>query len=93
MDWGDACDEIASNFHKIESALGNYMSKHGAVLKPELKDLLSRGIGIAGKNKFDITRSPEEVPHSANRAAEELYRSLDKAEEYLLNQVHSQSST
>jgi hypothetical protein len=91
MDWYEACDEIANDFHKIESELGAYLSKHGAVLKSEVKDLLSLSIGIAGENKFEIT-SPD-VPSHANEAANELYNKLDKAEESLLLQVHSQSST
>ena len=91
MDWYEACDEIAHDFHKIEIALGSYLSKHGAVLKPEVKELLSYSIGVAGENKFEIT-SPE-VPRNANKAADELYEKLGKAEESLLEQVHSQSST
>ena len=91
MDWYEACDEIAHDFHKIETAIGAYLSKHGAVLKPEVKELLSHSIGVAGENKFEIT-SPE-VPINANKAADELYGKLEKAEESLLEQVHSQSST
>lgn len=91
MDWYEACDEIAHNFHRIETALGSYLSKHGAVLTKETKDLLSYSIGIAGENKFDIT-SPD-VPKEANTAADNLFKKLDEAEECLLNQVHSQSST
>ncbi|EPQ8526761.1 hypothetical protein [Vibrio vulnificus] len=91
MDWYEACDQIAHNFHKIETALGSYLSKHGAVLNKRTKDLLSYSIGIAGESKFDIT-SPD-VPTEANTAADNLFKNLDEAEECLLNQVHSQSST
>lgn len=91
MDWHEACDEIAHAFHEIEIALGAYLSKHGAVLKPEVKELLSHAIGVAGENKFEVTSL--EVPSSANKAASELYEKLEKAEECLLAQVHSQSST
>lgn len=91
MDWYEACDEIAHDFHKIENALGAYLSKHGAVLKPVVKELLSHAIGVAGENKFEIT-SPE-VPSAANEVANELYEKLERAETCLLEQVHSQSST
>lgn len=91
MDWYEACDEIAHNFHKIETSLSAFLAKHGAVLKPEVKKLINHSIGLAGENKFEIT-SPD-VPHSANKAADGLYEKLEKAEESLLQQVHSQSST
>jgi len=91
MDWYEACDEIAHDFHKIEIALGAYLSKHGAVLKQEVKDLLSHSIGMAGESKFEIT-SPE-VPSNANKAADGLYKNLEEVENKLLKQVHSQSST
>jgi hypothetical protein len=55
MDWYEACNEIAHDFHKIETALGAYLSKHGAVLKPEVKELLSYSKGVAAESKFDIT--------------------------------------
>lgn len=91
MDWNEACDEIAHNFHKIETALGSYLSKHGAVLSKEAKDLLSYSIGIADGRKFDITIP--DVPTEAIAAANNLFKKLDGAEECLLNQVHSQSSS
>ncbi len=78
MDWCEAYDEIAHDFPKIETGLGNYLSKHGAVLKAEVKDLLIHAIGLAGENKFEIT-GPE-VSSSANNAASELYEGLEKVE-------------
>jgi hypothetical protein len=91
MDWYDACDEIAQDFYKIEMALNSYLSKHGAVLKSEVKDLLSLSISIAGENKFEIANP--DVPENANKAADELYENLREVEKSLLEQVHSQSST
>lgn len=91
MDWYDACDQIAHDLHKIETALSAYLSKHGAVLKSEVKELLSLSIGIAAENGFEIT--DQDVPSHVNKAADELYNNLEKAEESLLQQVHSQSST
>lgn len=90
MDWYDACNEIAHDFHKIEMALDSYLSKHGAVLKSEVKDLLSLSISIAGENKFEITSA--DVPENANKAANDLYENLRETEKSLLEQVHSQSS-
>lgn len=91
MDWYEACDEIAHDFHKIETALGAYLSKHGAVLKSEVKELLSHSIVIAGEHKFEITNP--DVPRHANKAANDLYNKLEEAEKSLMLQVHSQSST
>lgn len=91
MDWYEACDEIAHDFNKIELRLDDYLSKHGAVLKENVVDLISTCIAIAGENKFEIT-SPE-VPKVANDAANNLYEKLKEAEKIVLQQVHSQSST
>jgi len=91
MDWGDACDEIAQDFHKIEVALGMFLTKHGAVLQNDARDAICLCIAIAGEAKFEIT-SPD-VPRAANQAASELYKKLQEVEQYLLNQVHSQAST
>ncbi|MFT7006761.1 MAG: hypothetical protein ACJAXJ_001269 [Colwellia sp.] len=91
MEWYDVCDKIAQDFHKIESAVGSFISNHGAVLNKEVKDLLSYSIGIAGENKFDITR--QEVPRTANDAADKLFENLERAEKCMIEQVHSQSST
>lgn len=91
MDSYDACDEIAHGFDKIELRLGDYLSKHGAVLKEDVVDIISTCISIAGETKFEIT-SPE-VSKVANQAAENLYAKLKRAEKIVLQQVHSQSST
>ncbi len=91
MGWGEACDEIVRCFPGIEIALGAYLSKHGAVLKPEVKGLLGSSIGIAGEYKFESSNSG--ISSHANLAAAELYKKLDEAEESLLQQVYSQSST
>ena len=91
MDWHEACDEIAHDFNKIELRLDDYLSKHGAVLKENVVDLISVCIAIAAENKFAITSL--EVPEVANDAANNLYNKLQEAERIALQQVHSQSST
>ena len=91
MCWNEACDEIAQDFEKIETALGAYLSKHGAVLQDEIKEIIGCCIGIAGENQFKVTSLG--VTGEANKAADKLYKKLQVAEKYLLKQVHSQSST
>lgn len=92
MDWYDVCDYIANHFNNIEAYLETYLSKHGAVLRLESKNYLISCIGIAGENKFEISELGD-VSRKANQAAEDLYKKLEKVEESLLEQVHSQSST
>jgi hypothetical protein len=91
MDWGDACDRIALDFDNIELKLHSYLSKHGAVLKENVVELISSCIAISGENKSEIT-SPDDVPRIINDAANNLYEKLKKAEKEVLQQVHSQSS-
>jgi hypothetical protein len=97
MDWYDVCNEIALDFTKIEVKLDGYLSKHGAVLKEEVVNLISSCAGIAGKYKFDEIPEPNIVPpeasDEANTAANHLYNKLKEAEKIALQQVHSQSST
>jgi hypothetical protein len=90
MDFDGACDDIAQDFHKIEVALGIFLSRNGAVLQRDAKEAIYLCIAIAGETKFEIT-SPD-VPRVANQAAGELYNKLQEVEQYLLNQVHSQAS-
>lgn len=91
MDWSEVCDEIAHGFSKIEKTLGDYLSKHGAVLNQIVKNLLIHAINIAGEHKFEVTST--DMSLDANKAADELYNELTEAEKCLLEQVHSQSST
>jgi len=94
MDWYEACDEIAHNFEKIEKSLTAFISKHGAILKQDVRDHIGNAICLAGEHKFQITNL--EVPRSANSAADKIFNEggeLEESEKLLLNQVHSQSST
>lgn len=90
MDWYDACDDIACGFDKIERILGEYLSKHGAVLGSEVSELLGDAISIAGRFKFETNGL--EVPTRSNKAANSLYEKLQNAEKLLLKQVHEQST-
>jgi len=89
-DWGEACDDIAQNFRRIEQKLNTYLANYGAVLQKEVKDLISSCITIASVNKFEVSGS--DISIEANKAADKLYTKLESAEKELLNQVHSQSS-
>jgi len=91
MDWHEACEEIAHDFEKIEKQLHIFMAKHGAVLGKKPRELLSSASGIAANGKFLIT-GPD-VPTEAAYEADLLFKKLSEAEEALLEQVHSQSST
>ena len=94
MDWHEACDEIAHDFHKIEKSLSIYISKHGSVLTDEVQSHIRNAIAKSGEYKFEITEHV--VDDVANKAADELFGDdgeMHKAEELLIKQVHSQSST
>jgi hypothetical protein len=91
MDWHEACDEIAQNFHRIELILHAYLSKHGAILSEEVLDIIGTCISIAGENKFEIM-SPD-VSKVANEAANSFYEKLKEAEKIVLQKFHSQAIT
>lgn len=91
MDLHEACEEIAHDFEKIEKLLNAFMSKHGAVLGAKARELLSSASNLAANGKFLITGL--DVPSDAAKSADTLFNKLTEAEEALLEQVHSQSST
>lgn len=88
MDWGDACDEIAYNFDNIIRLLEDYLCKHGAILKDEIKESFSRSIGIASQSKFEVIDG--EVSSSANKSANDIFNLLLEAEKKITEQVHDQ---
>ena len=77
MEWAAACNEIAYDFAKIDGALNDYLTRHGAVLPPEVMALLGEAIGLTREHRFKIT---SEVPPAASKAAASLYDKLWKAE-------------
>jgi len=81
MDWEAACHEIAYDFAKIDTALGEYLARHGAVLPGEVMGLLGEAIGLTREHRFKIT---SEVPPTASKAAATLYDKLWKAEAEML---------
>lgn len=85
MSWQDACDEIACDFANIDTALGHYLARHGAVLPDGARALLGEAIGLTREHRFKI--SGPEVPASANKAAAVLYDRLWKAEAEMLKLI------
>ncbi|MCQ4347253.1 hypothetical protein NGA35_07390 [Pseudomonas stutzeri] len=81
MAWETACNEIAYDFAKIDTALGDYLARHGAVLPLEVSALLGEAIGLTREHRFKIT---SEVPPAASKAAATLYDKLWKAEAEML---------
>jgi hypothetical protein len=81
MEWEAACNEIAYDFAKIDTALGEYLARHGAILPPEVTALLGEAIGLTREHRFKIT---SEVPPTASKAAASLYDKLWKAEAEML---------
>ena len=88
MDWNDACDDIARDFGKIENLIAKYLRDNGAVLNDQVKDILASCEAIAAENQFEVISG--EVSPEANKAADDMYAKLQKAEETLLVQVRGQ---
>lgn len=91
MDRYEAYAEIAQNFSSIEDKLGAYLSKHGAILSDEIKNLISLSESIAAENKFDVVEP--DAPDCAITAAEEMFTKIDKVEQLLIDQFRTQLST
>ncbi len=81
MEWDAACNEIAYDFAKIDTALSEYLTRHGAVLPLEVMGLLGECIGLTREHRFKIT---SEVPPAAGKAAAAMYEKLWKAEAEML---------
>lgn len=86
MEWEAACNEIAYDFAKIDTALGEYLARHGAVLPLEVMALLGEAIGLTREHRFKIT---SEVPPTASKAAAALFDKLWKAEAEMLRLMRS----
>jgi hypothetical protein len=91
MEWNDVYDFIASDFDKIEDRLDEFLATHGAVLRNDVVEHIVRCLQIAGDSKFSVIGN--EVSEEANSAAGRLYEELKAAENGLLDQVRSQTST
>lgn len=83
MDWEDACDEIVSQFHIIEKNLLIFLSKHGAILPTNVKDLVISCKSSAGSNKFEYDTNINVLRNEAS----DFYDNIKKAEELMLNSL------
>ncbi len=90
MDWEDVCEYLAYDSESIEKKVGEFVSKHGAILGEDVLSKLSNCKGVAGEIKFKV--SANNVPYEAKSEAEKMYEELSLAEENLLKKVHSQIS-
>lgn len=90
MDWYEACDAIAQNFGKIETRLGDFMAKHGAMLNEEERHILVDATSDAGYGKFDVIDGA--VDAHANKTANDMYEKLKSLEAKLLERVRAQAA-
>ena len=90
MDWDVACDHAAMNFGDIENTILSYLKVHGAGLPQGVKDNLTFCYGAASTNKFEA--SPE-VSDNANKAANDLLKTLVVAENEMIQHIREQITT
>lgn len=89
MDWTDACEQIARNFHLIEKELGRYTAIHGAVLNESARSDIFRCISIAGENRFNLDE--HDISEDISKSAGDLLTLIDGIERNLISQFSSQS--
>lgn len=90
MDWYEACDQIALSFDRSEKMLEQYLARHGAVLREDMRESLGRCIATAADGKFRIV-SEEDVDPIVNAMAADFYTDLGRIEQALLEAVRDQS--
>ncbi len=90
MDHYESCDEIVKSFDSIGRTLKFFISKHGAVLQKGAKELIFDCIYIVTEMN-QVIATPE-ITSEENQAANDVYEKLHQIEQFLLDQVHSQSS-
>jgi hypothetical protein len=91
MDWGDACEDFAYDFEKVEAALDAYIAEHGAALSKKVLDQISDALSEAGAGKFEVRR--DEVSSAGVKAAGKVLEALEKIEHELRETVWAQSGT
>jgi hypothetical protein len=91
MDWYEACVEIAQTFPHINNSIDSFLSKHGAVLSEEQKELLTNSVGLVSYYSHETQQ--DDISDEANRAADKVYNNLLKTEKSLVKQIRSQTST
>jgi hypothetical protein len=92
MDWEDVLDHYACSSEKIEKALEEYLSRHGAILGEEVEEKIAECIGIAVWNKFEINKEYE-VTSKGKKEGEKINELLNEAKTLMVEKVTSQTST
>ena len=92
MDWEDVLDHYVFSSKVIEKNLGEYLSRHGAVLGEDVEEKISKCRGLAAWNKFEIGTYYEDSSKGKDEA-EKIYKILNEATELMLSKVNAQTST
>ena len=92
MDWEDVLDHYAYSSEKIEKALEEYMSRHGAILGEEVEEKIGECINVATWNKFEVNNE-REVTLKGKEEAEKVHSLLNEAKTLMVERVTSQTST
>jgi len=85
-------DHYAFSSQKIEEELEKYLSLHGAVLGEEVEEKISECIGVAGWNKFEISKEYE-VTSKGKEEGAKINNLLNEAKKLMIEKVTSQTST
>ena len=91
MEWGEACEEFASNFADVEEKLERYLAAHGAALIQPVLNRLTDAITKCSVGKFEVRRF-DDVSTKGIEIAEKVMRELGVVEEELRDGLRSQSS-
>ena len=92
MEWGEACEDFASNFADVEEKLERYLAAHGAALIQPVLNRLTNAITKCSVGKFEV-RQFDDVSTKGIEIAEEVMRELEVVENELRDGLRSQSST
>ena len=87
MDWGDACEDFAQDFDRVEKELERYRATHGAALQRDTLKRLSDAITKASWGKVEV-EGDERI-----KLAGQVMEELGEVEKELHEAVWKQSST
>ena len=91
MDWGDACEDFASNFADVEEKLERYLAAHGAALIQPVLNLLTDAIAKCSEGKFEVKQFDDVSPKGIE-IANKVMGELGVVEKKLRDGLRSQSS-
>jgi hypothetical protein len=92
MDFEDVLDHYVFSSKEIEKKLEAYLSRHGAVLGDDVEEIISKCLGIAAWNKFEISKDYE-VSSKGKDEARKIYEILNEAKVLMLSKINTQIST